>query len=348
MTAGSLLDPEIEAVGRLTGPLTREAATLAVVLVTREHARPEPELAHVIRQYQGLEELADARAAIAELRGREWLSETAEHGTAFLRAVGDLDRRLAELVGDPAFAQQLRAARSVAEASVRVLGPMSQTAVYGTYLEVLREAQSEIRLPMLATSPALSAIPILCARAELGVRVRVLLGAPAVVAHYRGKATRRTAEDVVAGWAEHARRQPNLEVRLCQDPRDLIVASCASVDDRLLRFDVYDPEHQRSLDGQMLEVRSPRGRVQNLHRLFARHFDEAWERAKPTSRLGSLRWRIERFWQAWLAVPLLAVCAIAGGSGTVGAVSASLAAACLFETARVHWPQRWMPRRRRA
>ena len=61
------------------------AATLAIVLITREHSRPESELLHIVRQYQGLEEPWAAAEAVADLKRRGWLEGFQTYGVTLLR-----------------------------------------------------------------------------------------------------------------------------------------------------------------------------------------------------------------------------------------------------------------------
>jgi hypothetical protein len=348
VTAGSLSDLELRAVARLAGAgVSRPVATLAVVLCTREHARPEGELVDVIRQYQHLDDAKAAVSAMGEARGRGWLDTTESYGQTLAHAARDLKQQLATIVQDPAFEQDLAAARAVANEGLRIVGPMSDHEVYGSYLELLREAQAQIRLPMLATTPALSSIPILQDRARHRVGVRILLGHPDVVARYRGDAMRQTAADAIAGWTEHAARLQKMQVRVCHHAEDLVIASCMGIDDRVLRFDVYDPDRQRSLEGVMLEVRSSDGLTPNLHRVFTRAFDEAWQRAQPIGALRTALWQLGRAWPWAAAVPMIVVCAIEQGAGAVGNISGSLAAGFIATGLIDHRP-RWLHVPRRA
>src|SRR3712207_5072995 len=56
------------------------SATLAIVMVTREHARPQAELADIVRHYPNLEDRSTAEAAIADPKRRGWLIELESYG----------------------------------------------------------------------------------------------------------------------------------------------------------------------------------------------------------------------------------------------------------------------------
>src|SRR5690349_16769117 len=110
------------------------------------------------------------------------------------------------------------------------------------------------------------------------------------------------AVEAIAGWNQQFRTYPSAEVRVAHRFDDALLATCMLIDSRLLRFDVYDPEIQRSLDGVMVEVNSGSGLNPNLTRLFRKAFDEGWSLAKPLTRCGTAFWWFRRAWQWWLLV----------------------------------------------
>lgn len=79
--ATSLSQGELDIVASLRAKgMPSSQATLAVIMVTREHARPQPELMDIIRQYPNLEEVNDAEAAVSELKRLGWLVEKESYG----------------------------------------------------------------------------------------------------------------------------------------------------------------------------------------------------------------------------------------------------------------------------
>lgn len=148
--------------------LSREAATLAVVLATREHARPEPELIDILAQYPGLEDAATARSALRELRAISWVTETNSYGQVLTHQAPKLRELIATRIGDDQVVDRLAQLRSGLEGKIRIVGPMNDEVVYSSYIELLSSAQSEIFLPMLATSAQLSSVPVIRERAEAG------------------------------------------------------------------------------------------------------------------------------------------------------------------------------------
>jgi hypothetical protein len=299
--AASLSQGEIDIVGALRAKgVSRSCATMAVIMATREHARPRAELVDIVRQYPGLEDTAEAEAAIAEFMRLGWLIETPLYGKYFIQQARDLRAKIEEESAHPGVAERLLHLRRTLEESVRSLGSMNDSSVYESYIGLLQQAQSEIILPMLATSPKLSSVPVLKERAAKGVRVLVLLSSPRVVARLRGETMAHVAREAISGWKENARGLPNFEVRVSHRIEDSYIASCMLIDARVLRIDVYDPVRQRSLEGFMLEATSSAGQDLNIVRIFSDYFWRAWGRARPVELRGAIWWCIKKSWE-WLA-----------------------------------------------
>ena len=142
--------------------LERCAAILAVVMVTRAHARPEAELVEIIRQYPGLESPEDAKRAVDKLKSRGWLISTTSYGSQLTQQAPDLRAQIGKEIGDPLIADHLLGMRASLEPFVSVVGPMSDERVYATFMDLMRNAQQEICLPMLATQPYPDTHPYCC------------------------------------------------------------------------------------------------------------------------------------------------------------------------------------------
>lgn len=324
---GSLTQDELAIVDNLRHKgVPNGSAALAVAMVTREHSRPANELGDIIRQYQHLESPAASSEAIADLRRRNWLTEESSYGVGLLQQASDLKHQLALLLNDPGIEERLSMLRAVHDPYVRIVGQMNDKVVYTTYLDLLRGAHSEICLPMMATTPTLSSVAVLKERAERGVRVKVVLGAPSVVGRMRGEAMRSTAVDAIAGWRAHAKGRRTFEVRIARKEVDLQLATCMLIDGRILRFDVYDAWHQRSLQGVMLEATSPAGLELNLIALFKEQFNQAWQRAQPVGFPLAVWWvKREARWAAAAAMVLATLMLRDSGAGLaiVGSMAAT-------------------------
>jgi hypothetical protein len=306
------------------------AATLTIALITREHSRPEQELSHIIRQYQGLEDQKVASEAITDLKNRGWLSEYQTYGATLLRQDPELLHTIVDLIDERGTLSKLEGLRAAVNPYVKILGSMNDAEVYTSYLERLQGAHSEIRLPMLATTPELGSVPILKERAKAGVRVKILLGSPKVVCQLRGGSMLETANRAINGWMAHANEVPNIEVRITDAADDMLIATCMSVDEQLLRYDIYDARNQRSLQGIMIEVRSPQQTDLNIVAWFRRSFDDAWARAYRPTVGGRITQFIGTHWY-WLLFGVFALASVLTAQHALWfAISTSVAASFCF------------------
>ena len=147
----------------------------------------------------------------------------------------DLRGLIASRLQNPDLSQQLSEMRSYLLPGVKILGTMNDQSVYQTYLECIRGAQSEICLPMLATSPNLSSVPLLRERASKGVKVRILQGSPVVTGKLRGATMVATSKDSIRGWIRNAENHPQIQIRISSSSDDMQAATCMLVDGRLLK-----------------------------------------------------------------------------------------------------------------
>jgi hypothetical protein len=305
-------------------------ATLAVVMATREHTRPEAALVDIVRRYTFLEDQATAAQAIATLKEMGWLTQSnSKYGPILVHQAADLRGKIARRIGDPGVTGRLAQLRSILEPNVHILGPMSEREVYESYLYRLRQAQREICLPMMAQSPREGAVPILQERAGQNVKVRVLVAAPDVVVRLWGEALEGRAREVMAGWVQNAAGYQSFEVRICHSAEAMRLATCVGIDHRVVRYDVYDVSRQRTLEGVMIEVESPPGFNLNLVDLFYQEFEEAWARSEPLGFFGRVRWRFGRYWQWWLSLLFLGLTITTFRTPTISGVLGSIAATFL-------------------
>lgn len=305
------------------------AATLGVVMVTREHMRPESTLTDIVRQYTSLEDREVSAKAVATLKAMGWLVESGlRNGEVLLHQADDLREKIASRIGNPTVTARLAELRSILEPYVRILGPMSERYVFESYLDLLRQAERRILLPMMTQTPRQPAVvPILQERAAHGVRVQILLAAPEVVIRLWGESMGSVAREAIVGWKDNARGYASFEVRICHSTAPMQLATCVGIDNRIARYDIYDASQQRTLEGVMIEVESPQGLNLNLVNLFHREFQDAWGRAEPPGLLGAVRWRLGRYWQWASAVLFLALTLASleepGISGIFGSIAAT-------------------------
>lgn len=273
--------------------IARETATLAVAMWSRKHIRPENELLDQVANYPSLETIGRRLTALQDARNRSWVIETPSKygGRPMVQAAPELGMMLAS-IAPHCQDEILRLPRS--HHGVQILGHMGSREVYDSFSTRLSEAQSDIALPMVMTSPQLSAIEVLKSRADSGVRIRVLLATAELAAEIRGGHLASEARERLGLWRLHSKGRRRFQVKVSRHRVDLRDASSALIDGRSLRYDVYDDTSERSIDGVMITI--ARSEPTNLSRMFQDRFDEAWRRARPLGFWPSAGWAVRRWW----------------------------------------------------
>src|SRR5436305_13090957 len=144
--------------------MSLQEATVAVVMFTRGHERPENELINIIDVYPGLENIHAVQQAIHNLTALQWLVTDTSFGLTITKAAPDLQVKLERHIHNPGLIShlaQLRTNTNALPSNIRLIGPTSNQRSYGTFLDLLRHAQSEICLPILVTPPYQETVTIL-------------------------------------------------------------------------------------------------------------------------------------------------------------------------------------------
>lgn len=298
MTIQTLNHQENQLIKRLVSAgLLEPDAALAVVMTTRGYARPRGDLLQILAQFPALDSEAARQIALHGLLNRGWLRATEQDGAEpLIHQDPELRQLIAQLLDDPGVADALRSIRSDTEPLVELVGPMKDAHVYRSFIGILRAAQATIFLPMLATAPYDEVVDALVDRAKAGVRIRILLAAPNLVELVRGAHMARLAEERIREWRRLLGSFDNVEIRLYQRAATMRFASWLLVDGVKCRIDIYDPRHQRSLEGVMLETVSPAGLDLNLISVVSDGLEQAWATALPLSRWKGIVKRARHHW----------------------------------------------------
>lgn len=323
--------------------LSSSGASLAIALATRLGARPRAELIDIAAQYPHLGSRDSAESAVRELEACGWLLQDTSYATVLTHQASDLRDRIASRLGDSGVAEQLHQLRSAYEGTIRVVGPMHDDAVYQEYRQRLMAAERSIDLPMVATSPNLEVVNVLRDRAEHGVRIRILLAAPTVVAELRGAQMQQVSADRIGEWVRHCTNRKTMKVRVSHNIDDMLMSSSVCIDGTILRFDVHDPVRQQSLQGVLFEAASPSAFRLNIIALFEAVFSDAWRHAATTGRVGPLGSLLARHIELPIAVLALAVAGIFSHfhNDTAQAVAIGVGATVLAEKALRFARARW-------
>ncbi len=314
MTIQALNHRENQLISRLVvAGLTKAESTLAVVMTTRGYARPKSDLLQILAQYPVLDSDAALELALRRLLERNWLCSTVQDGAEpLIHQDPDLRTLIAEKLNDPGVADALRSIRSDTEPLVEVVGPMKDAHVYRSFIAILRAAQATIFLPMLATPPYADVVDALIDRAKAGVRIRILLAAPNLVEAVRGAHMAQLAAERIQDWQRRVGAFETIDIRTYSRAATMRFASWLLVDGVKCRIDIYDPRHQRSLEGVMLETVSPPGLDLNLVSLVTDGLEQAWTNALPLGFWGRVFKQARLHWPATTGIATVGIAMFLG------------------------------------
>ncbi len=337
----NLTHEESEAIRALqdTG-MSLQEAILAVVMFTRGHERPENELINIIDVYPGLADAQIVQQAIQKLIALQWLVTDTSFGLTITKAAPDLQTKLEAQIHNPTLILhlvQLPTNTNALPPHIRLIGLTSNHRSYGTFLDRLRHAQSEICLPMLVTLPYQETVCILQERASHGVHIRILLASPQIAVKLRGETVASKAERAIKEWKQTAQGYPNIEIRVSHRVEDMYhLATSWTLDRKLLRYDFYAPYHQRSLAGYLIEFDSRTEPELNIIHLFQTCFDEAWKHAQPATHLSGIWWGLKQNWQ-WGAGLVTALIALPSITSIWGSIILSISGTFFFNALISSW-----------
>lgn len=304
-------------------------------MTTRGYARTKTDLVQILTQYPVLDSDSALEVALHQLLERKWLCATAQDGAEpLIHQDPELRGLIADQLNDPGVAELLRSIRSDTEPLVEVVGPMKDAHVYRSFIAILRAAQAAIFLPMLATPPYAGVVDALIDRAKAGVRIRILLAAPALVEAVRGGHMAQLAAQRIQDWKRRFGAFETVEIRTYTRPTTMRYASWLLVDGVKCRIDIYDPRHQRSLEGVMVETLSPPGLDLNLVSLVTDGLEQAWFNAMPLDFGRRVLKRARLHWLAIAGAVTLGLALVVGSVQTLQnylfGVSSSLVATAII------------------
>jgi hypothetical protein len=311
--------------------LDQADATLAVLLAVRGRMDLADQFVQDVQEYPSLERRPVAEKAVQNLLDRGWIVQDVKYDRRYLKPAANLREQLADFCGKKKLATRLlELHRQNPPRYLRQLGSLSEADVMESYHDLLRSAQEDFCQAMMSTDPAIPAAQIMMERAESGVSVRLLLIAPELVGGIWGEPQRQVARATNVGWLALAKKRRHFHVRVTHDRESIGLATCWSVDRRLVRYAVYDPKLERAHQGEMLEVDCNHGRQVNMVDAFMRQFDDAWATARRPGFRGALGYYSRRWWKWPLGVALL-LAAIAVGETSGREVLAASGATVLLD-----------------
>jgi len=262
-----------------------EESLLFVIMFTRGHIRPRAELIHILKQYPGLSEILTVNKFLDRLISKKIIidKETSDYSLLYVNT----NPTISGLTSDTISA--LKRIRDSYSNAVTNYGPVYSEESYISYLDRLKLATNEICLPMLATSPNIQSVDILKRKAANGVKIKILLGSPSIIASLRGISHKNMANECRMGWKDQLGQFKNVEIRVMSDVADADIATCLLIDNNILRLTIYDSEKQRSLQGTLIEVANQDNLNYNMIKMFREKFDNIWEKAITPDRFSLKR-----------------------------------------------------------
>jgi hypothetical protein len=306
-----------------------ERALIITVMATRTTATSRRQLVdEVLTGYPGLEDPSTVESSLAQLVTDGWLMETNVSGATLCQAALDIIPRIGELIGPP-LVSSLADFRARQTPNLSLIGRIDDQISVDTVYEAIRSAQREICLPFLGTPSSIAIAEELLERARRGVRIRILVASPDVVAKLKGEAQRQRGIASVRGWSAQTRDWPNTETRIATHVNDMLMAASASFDANRAILAVFDAGRQRAHESTVIDV-GRNGYALNLAVLFYRNFNEGWARGKPIGGFQILWWRLSRFaWEICFLASLIIASAFAKTQPTLSSVAAGVSATIL-------------------
>jgi len=271
--------------------LVESEAAIFTRLLTNPMDRPLTELSHFLRRFPEIAEMSSEsqEAGLASLLARQLITrDQKSDGAEYLRVSNRL--QISNLLGIDDDNLSLLIAKAQAKPSwdASIMMHAGSSVPLTSWLEMLRGASDSIDLCIFASAYE-TVTPIVTRAAQSGVRVRVLVGDPNLVAQVRGGRERGPASEALATW-QSLRKSAGLSashftVRSIRRHEDLRITGSSLIDKKILRFTIFDPENERGSEGKLLEVASQRpGAAVNLTRIYQTQFDTAWKRARRFGR----------------------------------------------------------------
>lgn len=284
-TAGNYSEAQKEIIRNIeeAGLYSNVTTNLLVLMSTNNYIRSVDDLAGILCEYPGMPNPESLKKEINNCVQEGYLKKKLLRYIEYCYQDSEcLEKYLSNL---PSYIQEkIINCRTSYQGSecVRVLGLLSGGTQNGyindSFLQELSNAQREILLPMLNTSPNQKVIEILKERASNGVKVKILLpDYEKVVSKIRcGK------EDMTNKWVEQLAGTPNIEIRKYFKIEGAYIYSSLLIDKTFCRICVFDPVREKSSNGTLIEIHK-NGYDLNLIKMFIDKFNDIWFDSMPVT-----------------------------------------------------------------
>lgn len=254
---------------------------LLVLMATCDFARSADDLAGIICEYPGIDNLEKLKMSIHKCIEEGYLKEKNEFNCiicymdeeGYDRFVSALDKDIQDVV---VLSRKLYKNTECVVNYGLLSGGGNGGKVNSTFIQRIKEAREEVLLPMLNTDAHKSTVDAILDRAEHGVKVKILLADYDKVV----KKLRNKKESSIPQWVAACENQSNIEIRIYEEVEDAILSSSVIIDRCIVRMCVIDPLTQKTSNGTLIECYKP-GYDLNITKLVCDKFDDIWERARP-------------------------------------------------------------------
>lgn len=275
----------------ISSGLSASEAKILTRLLTTPMDRPRTELINYFRRFSEIADMSSEsqEVGLASLLERQLIIRDQKlDGDEYLHISSC--QQISSLLGVDVEELELRIAEAQRALSwqASIMDHSGSSIPLTSWLEMLMEASSSIDLCIFASAYEV-VTPIVMRAAQSGVRVRVLVGDPNLVAQVRGGRERGPASKALATWLSLRKSSgPGatlIAVRSIKRREDLAITGSSLIDKKILRFTIFNPETERGSEGKLLAVVSEqRESSLNLIRIYQTAFDKAWERANRFGR----------------------------------------------------------------
>lgn len=250
-------------------------SAVSVLIYSRNYARPHNELVALLKRLIPNLSEAEIDDAVQWLINNNLIMlKKVQEQYYIYEVVQDYTERLSKLAGNPEINKRLLEIKNKKREKVyiRYLGNVSSGDNYETLLSSIKNARFSIKYPMLDSAPYPALVETLKYVAKKGINIKILLAEDRIVKKYKGNTRKGRIED----WKKALYGIPNIVIKGFNEDETTELCTSILIDEKQLRFVLYDPETVTSLDGKLLEVMNLAGQNINLIKWFNMKFDKAW------------------------------------------------------------------------
>ena len=263
-------------------------ATVAVLMYSRKYHRPQNELTELLSRLAPQLLPIEIEEAVKWLIDNELLiSIEIQHQYHIYEVVADFPKRISKLVNnidvELKLVEMVSARRE--KVHVRFLNTVSANNNYETLLSSIMNARYSIKYPMLSAAPYETLVNTIKSVAQNGVKIKILLAEDNIVKKYKGNTKKSRIED----WKYKLNGVPNIEIKGFNEEEPTELCTSILIDEKKLRYVIYDPNTTTSLDGMLLEIENIYGQDINIIKWFNAKFDRAWSQGAKSKKQRILR-----------------------------------------------------------